>query len=419
MIGWWCIRHLKKHGEAINRNIESVFETWAEKQKDEKVIGTVEKFLYVLDEEYERQDPLSSDYILDLASNHFNMVRIRNTFENVEVELEHGNVGVAEELLGVRKKVELGTGAIIVPSDDFDVWANAFDPDQLKPLVVFPDPLGAFIGNDFGRDTFVSFTGAFSRGKSWWLMEIAYRAMMQKRRVMLFETGDMAERQIIHRLGQRAARLPRWNREIKYPVKYDDYKEGPIIEGRSLVGIELRSAFRAWRKSDPMGRLRLSVHPSTSLTADQLCGVVRRAEEQGWVPDVIVIDYVDLLAPPKGIREKRDQIDETWKILRRLSQELHCCVVTASQGDALSYKAKVIRGGNFSDSRTKNDHITGGLGINVSDADKEQGVMRLNWMKRRDADFVEGTQIAVAGCLPIGCPMIRACEVEREDIRSE
>ena len=90
------------------------------------------------------------------------------------------------------------------------------------------------------------------------------------------------------------------------------------------------------------------VHSSGSLSAEQLAAHVANGEREGWVPDVIVLDYADLLALPSGM-EKREGIDETWRRLRRLSQDFHCCVVTATQGDAASYRASLIRAGNFSE----------------------------------------------------------------------
>ena len=46
------------------------------------------------------------------------------------------------------------------------------------------------------------------------------------------------------------------------------------------------------------------------------------------IPDVIIVDYADILAPEDTRQsEKRHQVDETWKALRRLSQEWHALVI--------------------------------------------------------------------------------------------
>jgi len=409
IVGGWCIRHLLKHGTPIGRHIESVFEEWSSRKKDDRMIDMMERFLTFLNDEYERESPLSSDYVLDLAGRHFNAVRLKNAIAAAEADLDLGQVEDATNRFTEFRRIELGVGSVTIPGRDFEAWVSAFDLEQNRSLIEFPKLLAEFVEDVFCRDAFVSFTGSYGRGKSFWLMEIAFRAVKAKRRVLMFEVGDMSRRQIMMRLGQRAARRPMKDCIVDYPVAFEKVSDGPIIEKRKLEAVDVRKAFQAWKKLDGFGRFHLSVHSSGSISAKQIRNHVEEGEREGWVPDVVVIDYADLLAPPKGISDKREGIDETWKQLRRLSQDLHCLVVTATQADAASYRANLIRGGNFSDSRTKNDHVTAGFGLNSNDQDRDQGVVRLNWLKRRDGACNENWQIAVAGCLAIGCPLIVCC----------
>ena len=410
LVGGWCVKYLQKYEKPIGRAVEGLFDSWAERHDGDKEVDLVERFLSVLSDEYDREGTLASDYVLDLAGRHFNSVKMQQLKESLEIELDNGQVEDAQERLLQHRRVELGAGSVVVPSRDFDVWVDAFDSEKMSPLILFPDPLGEWLGQTFCRDSFVSFVGAFGRGKSWWLLDLAFRAVKQRRRVGLFEVGDMSQSQVLRRMGQRAARRPMQNKTVPLPKRFESVEEGPIIEERKMVGLDARTAYRAWKKMDGRERLRLSIHSSGAASAEQLASIVSDWQREGWVPDVVILDYVDLLAPPKGIREKREGVDETWKRLRRLSQELHCCVITATQGDANSYKKEVIDAGNFSDSRTKNDHVTSSIGLNMRDTDKQRGVIRLNWLKRRDEAFLESSQIHVAGCLSIGCPAMVSCK---------
>ena len=408
MVGMWCVKHFVRYGQPVGRAVEAMFQQWAEKRTDEETIRLAEQFLNALSDEYEREDKLASDYVLDLAGRHFNAVRMKRLMEEVETDLELGQVEDAGERLQSFLRVELGLGSVCFPSQEFELWVDAFDLEQSRPLIEFPNPFGEFVGDVFSRDSFVSITGAFGRGKSWWLQDIAFRAVRQKRRVLLVDCGDMTRRQVLRRMGQRAARRPKRTMDVKWPVRFETVEAGPIIEKRKLEAVDARQAWRAWSRLDRVGRFRLMVHSSGSLSAEQLASHVASGEREGWVPDVIVLDYADLLALPPGM-EKREGIDETWRRLRRLSQDYHCCVVTATQGDAASYRASLIRAGNFSDSRTKNDHVTAAFGLNVGDEDRDRGVTRVNWLKRRDDECSENWQIAVAGCLAIGCPLMVSC----------
>ena len=154
--------------------------------------------------------------------------------------------------------------------------------------------------------------------------------------------------------------------------------------------------------------LRLSCHPNSSLTVGGIRAILQNWERTGWVPDVIVIDYADILAPPHGIADTRDQINSTWKQLRALSQSTHSLVVTATQADAASYNTNTIGRANFSEDKRKLAHVTGLVGLNANSDEKECGILRLNWIVLRESAFTETQCVHVAGCLEIGNPAVKS-----------
>jgi hypothetical protein len=81
-------------------------------------------------------------------------------------------------------------------------------------------------------------------------------------------------------------------------------------------------------------------------------------------------------------------------------------VVTATQTDADSYDAKVLKRGNFSEDKRKYAHVTGMVGINQTDREKAEGLYRLNWVVLRELEFSESKCVWTAGCLAIGNPAI-------------
>jgi hypothetical protein len=123
---------------------------------------------------------------------------------------------------------------------------------------------------------------------------------------------------------------------------------------------------------------------------------------------VIVIDYADILANPPGFNESRDATNATWKHLRRLSQERHCLVVTATQADAASYRAETIDASNFSEDKRKLSHVTGMVGINSTPEEKENSMQRLNWVVLRESEFNVTRCVHVASCIDIGNPAVKS-----------
>lgn len=418
LVGGWCVTYYRKYAKAPCGDIEGLFAAWAATCTDENTVKLVDKFLSGLSGEYEEEAAeVNPDYLVDLAGEHFNAVNLTHLTELIKGHIDAGDVNKALEVLGKWGKVEMGVGAGIDVLQDKTAVQAAFE-DENEALITYPGDLGRFFGTQLARDEFVAITGATGRGKTWWLMDIAWMGMRQGRRVAFFEVGDMSQNQIMRRFMSRVAGKPhKPPYTIEVPVEITRSNGEPcaevVTETRTFDGpLDWVAAWEACqrktrRRKKPL--LRLSVHPNTSINIDGIVGILGAWEREGWVPDVIVIDYADILAAPAGYTPgDREAINATWKAMRSLSQQRHCLVVTATQADARAYDANTISRSNFSDDRRKNDHVTAMLGINTTELEAEMGVCRLNWTKRREEAYIESHCVHVAGCLAIGRPHIKS-----------
>jgi len=169
-------------------------------------------------------------------------------------------------------------------------------------------------------------------------------------------------------------------------------------------------AYRAFQDlTRKRGLFRLSCHSNSTLSVGQIESTLREWKRTGWVPSIVIIDYADILAPPQGIRETLDQIDETWKRLRRIAQDFNCLVLTATQSNAAAYttKSPVLRRQHFSGRKTKLAHATGILGINIRDAWRQDNVCSWNWIVKREGTFTESQACMMVGCLEIANPIMK------------
>ena len=160
------------------------------------------------------------------------------------------------------------------------------------------------------------------------------------------------------------------------------------------------------KKNGRGGFLRTVIE--ATLSVHEIEAHLDRYEQDGWIPDVIVIDYADNLDPPDMKSEYRNRIDETWRALRVLSLEKHVLVLTATQCDANGYGASVLNKDNFSEDKRKNRHVTGLFGINQTDTEKENGVFRLNWILKRSGAFHAKHVVHCVGCLAIANPFVES-----------
>lgn len=414
LIGGWCVTFYQKYGKAPNKTVQSLFDSWAAKNGDNETIELVDKFLSSLSNEYAQlKRDSNTEYLIDLAARYFNRIKLSRLTEAVSEDLEAGDVDKAQKRVATYGRVEMGKGGAVEPLKDKEALRRAFESKR-EPLIKYPGALGTFFSDSLERDGFVAFMGAEKKGKTWWLLDIAWRAVLQNRRVAFFEVGDMSESQIMLRFASRAAKRPVKAGTVKYPTYLEVGDNGPEVTHKDKIYAKPLRWQRAWKACEEITKttdgtlLRLSVHPNSSLSVLGVKAILADWEREGWVPDVVVIDYADILDPPIRSAESRDQTNATWKQLRSLSQDKHCLVITATQANAASYRAETVDRSNFSEDKRKLAHVTGMVGINVSTQEKRDGLCRLNWVVLRESEFMDDQCVYVAGCLGLGNPAIKS-----------
>lgn len=413
MVAGWCVNHWRKHGEPPGRAVEGLYDAWAATRKDgDAEVGTVAKLLDYVSAELDRMgEGLSSDYVLDVAAGIFNRARLRDAVNLVEADLDAGRTDDAFGRVDQLRRVELGTGEMVRPSVEYEPWQRAFDKDRTsKPLVTYPGWLGTLLNGMMVRNTFVAWMAPDKVGKSMFLLDAAYRAVINRRRVAFLDVGDMTEEEVIERLGQRCLRRPVNPCEYRWPVGIDDEGNVTWETRREKTGLQPGEAFKTFRRiCRKRDLLRLAHYPNSTIGVDGIESVVDGWERDGWVADVVVIDYADILAPPRGVRDPLEQIDSTWKMLRGMSQRLHCLLMTATQSNAAAYKrgGALLNRTNFSGRKTKLAHVNGMIGINQTPEEHDDDIWRLNWVVRRRGKSSDRRYARVAGCLDAACPVVK------------
>jgi hypothetical protein len=156
----------------------------------------------------------------------------------------------------------------------------------------------------------------------------------------------------------------------------------------------------------------LDTYPAGFLTVGGIRKCLDNWEKyDGFVPDIIAIDYADLLTvDDRDVREFRHRQDQIWKGLRALSQERHVLLITATQADAESYKKGRLSLSNFSEDKRKFAHVTAQYGLNQDPQGREKklGVMRINEIVVREGEFNADNEVYVLQDLAAGRPFLES-----------
>jgi hypothetical protein len=462
MLASWCFDYYKKYNKAPMQDIEGIyFDKLKEKVVPANTAADIEDILGSMSEEYEH-DKFNVPYLVEQTKT-FLRERFLETFaKDIIGALAAGKIHEADKLAAsyhdpVHVKSEVG----INPFKAKDAVEKAFEEDAV-PVMTFSKDMGHFMNEQLTRGSFIVFQGPEKRGKTFWLLEMAMRAFTQGCNVAFFQCGDMTEPQLIRRMGVYLCKcsdkerycggnyLPVVDciknqcdtcknsaRESDFGVftvpthqnyfalreacdKYPEYRPchnckeiEPTVYFEKTQPQQPINGAKAWiafRKMERQAKreFKLATYPSDTLTVSEIKDVLDVWEKQdGFIPDVLVIDYADIMAPDDDQKKNdmRHQINGIWKRLRTLSQERHCLLISATQAAMTSYGKHTQTLADFSEDKRKYGHVTAMYGMNQTLEEKRIGIMRLNELVKREGAS-DVTQCAVLQRLEIGKPFV-------------
>ena len=93
---------------------------------------------------------------------------------------------------------------------------------------------------------------------------------------------------------------------------------------------------------DLEGVLIVKEYPTKSASSRSLRTHLEKLRMRDINPDMVIVDYGDLLRPISGKSEKRHELESIYEEMRGLAQEFDCSVWTASQTNRSGLNAEVI-----------------------------------------------------------------------------
>jgi replicative DNA helicase len=110
---------------------------------------------------------------------------------------------------------------------------------------------------------------------------------------------------------------------------------------------------------------------------------IKKCIDQDFKPDLVIIDYVDLLRSKKTNRERKDEIDDIYVSTKALARELNIPVWSVSQVNRAGAKDDVIEGDKAAGSYDKIMITDVAISLSRKRQDKVNGTGRFHIMKNR------------------------------------
>lgn len=403
----WVVEFYREQQRAPVRSLNSYYEKWERRASDEDTSRLMNRFLTSLSDEYDRASEIDVDALVSETEQHFNSVKLTKLEESLRRLRQVGDVAGALEVQQEFRPVSFKRPTYIDVLTDRTVALTTTQNVLIKPK----GALGEFFGNELAENCFVALAGVVKGSKSFCLLELAWQAMLDRKRVAYFQIGDLTQDQIVWRFRSRAAQKPRYARRVEVPVMLSvesDYatqvSTEPKIFETDLTVEEGQNALA--RFAGKREYLRLQWYAVGSVTIEDIKAQLNQWDQEGWKAQCVVIDYLENLAPVNKKHNSLESIDYTWTIAKQISEMAPRLVLTAHQTNKEGFKAWVLTRSNFRGNLKVLAHVTGFVGVNHTDEEKRMQAWRLNWMVRRQDMFSESKCVVLASCLDY-CQMAR------------
>jgi hypothetical protein len=436
----WCTEHYDRYEVAPFDDITNIFRNKKiELQEDDADL--VEKLLMNISTKYSFNTGINVPYQVDQTLLFFKKRELEITNSNIGILLDKNDIEGAEDQINNFAKISKITSG----------WIDPFETRYIDELFVkepgllkLPGDLGKFIG-PLNAGWLVAVAAGFKLGKTFFMQELAVLAIQQQLRVAFFSLEmyrAASNERLYKRLTgygteeggetiypcldcesnqdgsctkpERTNKLPLMKGGAK-PLFSNSLKYKPCTVCRKISPKDYRIAW--WKeeiKRPAFNKRNITKHISaleriynnnyrfksyprfSANTSDIIRDLDILERSEGFVPDVIVIDYADILkAEDSSVTSGVEQLDNTWKSLARLAGERRALVITASQITRAGMDKKQVKASDLASWIGKLAHIDVFASLQQTQDEKKDGVMRVGLLAHRYADFNENDNCVI------------------------
>ena len=131
------------------------------------------------------------------------------------------------------------------------------------------------------------------------------------------------------------------------------------------------------------GQLIIKEYAPGQATVNTLRAHIQKCNDLEFKPDLIIIDYVDLLSSKKRTQDRKGEIDDIYVSTKGLAKELQLPIWSVSQVNRAGAKDDVIEGDKSAGSYDKIMITDVAISLSRKKEDKVNGTGRFHFMKNR------------------------------------
>ena len=319
--------------------------------------GTERRILELVVELFELTDNL--DYVQDCAIKFARNQAVRGAIEEALGPLTIGEVDIAEEILTksfqVGKQVEGGLGTPLLSAT-----GTYLDHDtHLVPTLI--SILDSKLDGGLGVKELGVVMGSTGVGKSMFLCHVGKAALIWGKRVVHYTLELSSE----------------WTQ-----MRYDASLSGvPTKQFSTRMADVLRTKRRLHQRYGDA--LYIKEFPTRGASVSDLRNHYELMKDRVWKPDLVVVDYADLLRASRGFDEVRHELGRIYEDLRGWAMAEEIPIWTATQASRETVGKANVGVQHISESFQKAMTSDVVLALSQTDEERDGHLMRLHLAKSR------------------------------------
>ena len=307
------------------------------------------------------------DYYLDLIESFARREAMKDAIKQSLVLIKEDRMEETEQLvrkaLTVSRTVDVGQSYFSDLNSRWDRTYNSEEQDKYKTLL---PSLNRSLEGGLGEKELAMVIAPPGVGKSLWLVNQAVHSMIEGRKV-LYVSLEMSEDKIDQRFDSITTLIP----------------QGQLKEPTAQLKVAERLSI--FRTNFPDSQLMIKEFPCGTATVNTMRALlVQLKNYEEFTPDVIIIDYLELLRPTRENQHEYLAQQRIAEELRGLAMEMKVLVWTATQTNRMGRSVKIITDAELGDSYGKIRTCDFAVSLNQNEQEFDEGKMRAYVVKSRN-----------------------------------
>lgn len=272
-------------------------------------------------------DPGDLQYVKDKSLEFCRKQALKKALESAVDQMQSNKYESIVET--IKKAVQVGTAPSVGHDffNEMDARFTHLKRDTIPTRLPELDKKEILNGGS-GKGELLCVVGASGSGKSHWLTMIGANALREGKNVLHY-TFELSETAI----------------GIRYDSNLCDIDSNEVMERKDEV--------KKYYEENRLGRLFIKEYPTNTASIYTLRSHMERLSLKGFKPDIVIIDYADIMRSSRQFDSLRHELKLVYEELRGLAMEMQVPIWTASQSNKEGANSEVIDMTNMSEAYGK------------------------------------------------------------------